>query len=266
MTAERQADGKQADGKDGPARRGAPADLAPGPRIILMAPQMGENIGATARAMLNFGLTELTVVSPRDGWPNDKAIAMASGADWVLEAARVVDDLASALADIQYVLATAAKPREMLLPVYTPEAGARELRPRVAAGQACAILFGAERSGLTNESILKCDGIVSIPVNPAFPSLNLAQSVLLMAYEWARAAGVERPAGDLDLAAPAPKADFDRLIAHLFKALEAANYFFPPERRPQKERNLIAALARAGLTEGEVRTLRGVIKALSKRR
>ena len=244
-------------------RRGGVEALAPAPAVILMEPQLGENIGATARAMLNFGLRRLDLVAPRDGWPNEKAEAMASGAGVVLEEARLFPDLDAALAEQQYVLATTARSREMLLPVLSPEEAAREIAGRIAAGQKCAVLFGPERSGLQNEDVLKTDGVISIPVNPAFASLNIAQAVLVIAYEWAKIAGLEGWESDLARAEPASKADFERLLTHLFTELDRANYFFPPERRVQKERNLAVSLARAGLTEGEIRTWRGVIKALA---
>ena len=248
------------------AYRGAPEALGPSPAVVLVEPQMGENIGAAARAMLNFGLTNLRIVNPRDGWPNERAVAMASGALAVVERAEVSQTAAEALQDCHYVLATTARPREMLLPVFDPAAAAKAFRERMAAGQKCAVLFGAERRGLLNDDILKADGIISIPVNPAFASLNLAQAVNIVAYEWARAEGREGWAGDLQAVSPASKADFEGLIGHLFGELEQTSYFFPPERRPHKERNLKAALQRAGLTEGEVRSLRGVVKALSQKR
>ncbi len=245
------------------SRRGAVDSLAPGPTMVLVNPQMGENIGATARAMLNFGLTRLRLVAPRDGWPNEKATAMASGASAVIEEATVFPDTAAALADQHYVLATTARPREMRLPVLTPDQAAAAMRSRIAAGQQCAVMFGSERRGLENHDVLRADAVISIPVNPAFASLNLGQAALVVAYEWATASGMAPWRGDLDAATPATKDDFDRLMAHLFEALEAVDYFHPPEKRPVRERNLTVALARAGLTDGEVRTLRGVIKALS---
>ena len=237
----------------------------PGPVFVLNEPQMGENIGAAARAMLNFGLMELRLAAPRDGWPSEKAEAMASGALDVMAPVAVHDDLAGALADCQFVAATTARSREILLPVMTPEAVMVEAHTRIAAGQKCAIVFGGERAGLSNEDVQRADCIVSIPVNPAFASLNLAQAVMLLGYEWARAEGREISPSDLEQMPPAPRADFDRLITHLFEALEPTNYFFPPEKRAIKERNLKASLLRAGLTEGEVRAWRGVIKALASR-
>ena len=248
---------------DEPPRRGGLAELAPAPAVILVRPQMGENIGATARAMLNFGLAELRLVAPRDGWPNPAAEAMASGAVAVLEGAKVFATVEDALADIQFALATTARPREMRLPVVSPEIAAADMAVRTDQAQRCAFLFGAERSGLENDEILKSDGIISIPVNPAFASLNLAQAVLVVGYEWSRHHAAQSKNIDDATPAPAPKSDFQNLMAQLFSELDDAGYFFPPEKRTVKERNLTVALARAGLTEGEVRTWRGVIKALA---
>ena len=247
------------------ARRGGLERLAPGPAVILVAPQLGENIGATARAMLNFGLSELRLVAPRDGWPNPAAEAMASGATAILEDAKLFGSVDDALADIRFALATTARRREMRLPVVSPEGAARDIAARMATGQKCALLFGAERSGLENHDVLKTDGVVSIPVNPAFPSLNLAQAVLVLGYEWSK----RRSAVEASPEAPPPpagKRDFQNLMAQLFGELDAAGYFFPPEKREVKERTLTVSLARAGLTEGEVRTWRGVIKALARKR
>ncbi len=238
----------------------------PAPVIVLVRPQLGENIGAAARAMLNFGITGLRLVAPRDGWPNPKAGAMASGAAAVIDGARVFDSVEEALADCRYVLATTARPREMLLPVHDPRSAADALKPRIEKGDTCAILFGAERSGLSNEEVMKADGIISIPVNPAFASINLAQSVLVIAYEWARADGKERYASALDAAQPATKDAMERFFAHLEDELGAAGYFYPPEKTETMTRNLRAAFTRAAFTDGEVQTLRGVIKALARGR
>ncbi|MEM6414451.1 MAG: RNA methyltransferase [Pseudomonadota bacterium] len=246
-----------------PGSRGNIDALPKGPRIILVQPQLGENIGAAARAMLNFGLSDMSIVDPRDGWPNERAIAMASGARAVLDGASVHSMLDDALIEQNYVLATTARPRELLLPVLSPKAAIEQIKDRLLDGQNCSILFGAERRGLENADLLKTDGIISIPVNPAFPSLNLAQAVLVCGYEWALAAGRKPTESDLERVPPASKADFDRLIEHLTEKLDEAQYFYPPEKKPAKLRNLTVALARAQLTEGEVRTLRGVIKALA---
>lgn len=238
--------------------------LRPAPRFVLVEPQLGENIGATARAMLNFGLADLTLVKPRDGWPNPAATAMASGAAAVIDAVHICDTAAHAVADCQFVLATTARPREMLLPVLDPGEAADALKARIDRGEKCAILFGRERAGLTNDDVMRADALISIPVNPAFASLNLAQAAAIVAYEWARADGRGRFGSDLDEAAPAAKKDFEGLMQHMIGTLDERNYFFPPEKRTAMERNLRIAFARAGLTEGETRTLRGVIKTLTR--
>jgi tRNA/rRNA methyltransferase len=238
----------------------------PGPAIVLVEPQLGENIGAVARVMLNFGLWDLRLVSPRDGWPNEKAAAMASGAARVVEAARVVASTAEALIEAQFVAAMTARPRESLTPVMTPEECARAMKARIDRGEACALLLGPERTGLSNDDVARADAILSIPVNPAFASLNLAQAACVFAYEWAKADGYAAPPSDLDTAAPATREEFEGLMEHLFAELDRQRYFYPAEKRPIQQRKLRAALTRAGLTEGEVRTLRGVIKALVDRR
>lgn len=246
-------------------RRDGLGELRPAPVVVLVEPQMGENIGAAARAMLNFGLSALRIVNPRDGWPNPAANAMASGASTVIDGARIFGGVPEALADCQYVVAATARPREMLLPVLSPSEAAAALKARTDRGEQCALMFGGERSGLLNEDVMRADAIVSIPVNPAFASLNLAQSVVILAYEWARIDGRESYQGDLAEATPAPKEDFERLMAHLIGALDDVNYFFPSGKRPVMVKNLRIALARAGLTEAEVRSLRGVIKALARK-
>jgi len=246
------------------------AHIAPGPAVVLVEPQMGENIGAAARAMLNFGLTRLRLVAPRDGWPNPKAQAMSSGASVVVDDARVFETTREALSDCAYVLATTARKREMFKPVLEPEEAARELSARVGRGENCAILFGGERAGLGTEDVAQADAIVLIPVNPAFSSLNLAQAVIVVAYEWSKASretlGLERPASELDAATPASRADLEGLFGHLESELDAAGYFHPPEKRPVMARTIRTALTRAQLTEPETRTLRGVVKALAKGR
>lgn len=244
------------------SRRDGLGELRPAPLFVLVEPQLGENIGAAARAMLNFGLAGLRLVAPRDGWPNPAAAAMASGAAAVIDGAAVFATTGAALADRQFVLATTARAREMLLPVLDPAEAAQAMKARIERGEKCAVLFGRERAGLTNEDVMRADAIISIPVNPAFASLNLAQAVLIVAYEWARTDGRTRYGSDLETAVAAPKKDFEGLMEHLIGALAARNYFFPPEKRPVMERNLRIALTRAGFTESEVRTLRGVIKAL----
>ncbi len=235
--------------------------------VILDRPQLAENIGAAARVMANFGLAELRLVAPRDGWPQGRAWASASGADWPLDGARVFADVAEATADLQLVFAATARPRETQLPVRTPREAAGELRARAEAGWAVGVLFGAERAGLETADIALTHAILTVPVSARFRSLNLAQAVAVVAYEWGvLEAGGAAPAAFDTLAPPAEGAETVRLYEHLEGELDAAGFFFPPENRPSMVRNLRVALGRARLTLQEVRTLRGVITALVKGR
>lgn len=237
----------------------------PAPLFVLVEPQMGENIGATARAMLNFAISGLRLVNPRDGWPNPKAAAMASGASAVIDGARVFDATAGALRDCHYVLATTARRRELSLPVLDPAEAALEMRNRIERGERCAVLFGGERSGLGNDDVAMADAIVSVPVNPAFASINLAQAALIIAYEWGQASGIKIAEDPYNEEKPARREDVERLVDHLETELDRAGYFFPPEMRDLMARNIRVALTRAGFTEGETRTLRGVVKTLARR-
>jgi len=233
-----------------------------GPVMVLVRPQMGENIGAAARAMLNFGLEHMRLVAPRDGWPNPSAVAMASGASAVLDHARVFPDLRGALADCTRVYATTARGRELVKPVLTPEAAMTEARALIAAGEKVAVLFGPERAGLENDDIAAAQAIVTVPVNPAFYSLNLAQCVLLMAYEWGREA---MPAPT----APAPElaegAMLTALGDHFEERLETTGFFFPPDKAPNMKRNLRNMLARWGMTRAEAQLLHGVLRHLARK-
>ena len=213
--------------------------------------------------MLNFGVSGLRLVRPRDGWPNPKAAATASGAAIVIDQARVFDSLEEAIADCNYVLATTARKRELATPILAPSAAAAELGARVGSGERVAVLFGGERNGLSSDDVACADAILSIPVNPAFASLNLAHAALVVAYEWSRAQGeidIERE----EEARPARREDLDGLVEHLESELDAAGYFFPPEKKSAMVRNIRAAFSRAGFSESEIRTLRGVVKALAK--
>ena len=236
----------------------------PAPLFVLVEPQMGENIGATARAMLNFGVSGMRIVNPRDGWPNPKAAAMASGAALVIDQAQVFPDLGAAIADCQFVIATTARRRELMLPVFDPGEAVIALKERMAAGEKCAVIFGGERNGLSSDDVARADAILSVPVNPAFASLNLSQAALIVAYEWSRLSDYEVIETPLAEELRASRADVARLADHFESELDEAGYFFPPEKRPAMVRNLRAALSRARFTEGEVRTLRGAIKALAK--
>jgi tRNA/rRNA methyltransferase len=238
--------------------------MTEGPAIILVEPQLGENIGMVARAMANFGLSELRLVRPRDGWPNEKARAAASRADHVIDNVAVFEDLASAIADLNFVFATTARARDNFKPVRGPVEAGRALRHRFAAGQRTGILFGRERFGLDNEEVGLADEIVTFPVNPAFASLNIAQAVLLMAYEWMKS-GLEsetQTAFSGPEMQPAEKADLIGLFNHLEDALEARGYFRPAAKKPKMVDNLRAVLTRPGFAEAEIKVLRGVVASL----
>jgi len=231
------------------------------PVIVLVRPQLGENIGKAARAMLNFGLTELRLVAPRDGWPNPSAGPAASGADIVLERATVFDTTAAAVADCAHVFATTVRKRGVTKPVRTPEQAAADMR---AASGRSAILFGAERSGLDTEDVALARAIVTVPINPEFGSLNLAQAVILLAYEWSKGEALVQPTATEALP-PAPQDELEGLIAHLDSLLLPTGYFDPPERATATRRTLRGVLTKPGWNSLEIRTLRGVLSALGRR-
>lgn len=243
------------------SRRGDAAEGAP--VFVLVAPQMGENIGAAARAMWNFGLDRLRLVAPRDGWPNPRAVALASGAAPVVDAARVFATTAEAIGDLTTTYATTARPRDLTKTVMTPEAAMADARARIAAGERVGVLFGPERAGLANEDVVRASAIVTVPVNPAFGSLNLAQCALLVAYEW-RKQGETGPAVAREYAGgrPATAIEVDRLIAGLEARLDAVDFFFPAIKRPRMEANLRNLIRRMELTDADIRTLHGVFRAL----
>ena len=242
-------------------------DLSAGPAIILVEPQLGENVGSAARAMYNCGLTELRLVNPRDGWPNPRAHAAASGADVVLDEARLFDSTAAAVADLHHVYATTARRRDMVKPVSTPRQAAPEMHRAAARGERVGILFGPERTGLHNDDVVLAQAALEVPLNPGFSSLNLAQAVLLMAYEW-RQAGLEETEIATPLAGsrPATAQEVENLLSHLEEDLIYGGFLRPMERRPAMVRNLRNVFQRAQMTEQEVRTLHGVIRTLSGRR
>lgn len=238
--------------------------LTEGPAIILVEPQMAENIGMVARAMANFGLAELRLVAPRDGWPNERARATASRADHVIDAAKVYATLPEAIADLNFVFATTARERDGFKPVRGPVEAGRRLRARFRAGEKTGILFGRERIGLENEEVGLADEIVTFPVNPAFASLNIAQAVLLMAYEWMKSgldSETETAFAGPEIV-PAEKELVLGLFRHLEDALEARGYFRPPAKKPKMVDNLRAVLTRPGFTEAEIKVLRGVVASL----
>ena len=237
--------------------------LKEGPAVVLVEPQLGENIGMVARAMANFGLADLRLVNPRDGWPSESARAAASGADWVIDGARLFASTREALADIGLVLATTARPREMAKPVLSSREAAARLAETVDGGDRAAILFGGERAGLGNDDVALADAIVTFPTDPAFASLNLAQSVLLIGYEWFQTRGGEAGRPRAEAPQRAQREDVIRLFEHLEGELDAAGFLHPPEKRPVMVRNLRTIFLKAGLSDQEVRSLRGVIRALS---
>lgn len=230
---------------------------APPPVIVLVRPQLGENIGKAARAMLNFGLLEMRLVTPRDGWPNPKAGPAASGADVVLERARVFASVAEAVADCEHVYATTVRKRGVTKPVVNPVQAAGEIH---AAPGRSAILFGPERSGLETEDVALARSILTVPINPEFGSLNLAQAVILVAYEWSKGRELAQPPR-VDLDAPAPQEELEGLIGHFDRMLEGSGYFYPPARVPTTKLTLRNLLTKPGWTSQEVRTLRGVLSA-----
>lgn len=235
----------------------------PSPDFVLVRPQMGENIGAAARAMLNFGLERMSVVAPRDGWPNPKAVAMASGAGRVLDAARVVESTADAVAQCDWVVATTARPRGLTKTVLTPEAAMTEAAARCQAGERVAVLFGPERAGLENDDIARANAIVSVPVNPDFASLNLAQCVLLTAYEWRRCtATFDQRTEELNGGDWATHEDVDRLAEHYEDRLQEAGFFFPEAKAAHMRTNLRNLWSRMPLTRADVQILHGVMRQM----
>jgi tRNA/rRNA methyltransferase len=238
--------------------------VAGGPAIVLVHPQLGENIGTATRAMFNCGLTDLRLVAPRDGWPSDKARSAASGADAVLDKAQLFDTVEAAIGELQHVYATTARDRDMVKRVVTPRQAAAELRAHIGEGRGCGVLFGPERAGLLNDHVVLADTVISVPLNPAFASLNLAQAVLIIGYEWFTAGGATRPTelptGDSE---PASKKSLISLFEHLEEALDRTGFLRNAEKRPSMVRNLRNLLQRAQCTEQEVRTLHGVITSLA---
>ena len=232
------------------------------PLIVLVRPQLGQNIGKAARAMLNFGLTDLRLVAPRDGWPNPEAGPAASGADLVLERARVFDTTAEAVADCGRVFASTVRRRDLVMPVVAPEEMAAQIHALPARS---AILFGPERSGLDSEDVALANAIVTVPINPEFGSLNLAQAVILLAYEWSRGTGLAQPTLK-ELEPPAAMAELDGLIGQLDGALDAAGYFHPPERTAATRATIRTILTKPGWSSREVKALRGMIRALTEPR
>lgn len=238
------------------------AGVTGGPAIILVEPQLGENIGTAARAMLNCGLDDLRLVRPRDGWPNDRAVAAASGADGVLAGARLFPSVEAAIGDLVHVYASTARDRYMVKREVTPRRAAEEMRGFTAEGEACGVLFGPERTGLVNEHIALADTVLTVPLNPAFSSLNLAQAVLVVGYEWFTAR-TEPHAESLHTghSRPANKAELLRFFEHFEEALVDSGFLRHSDKRPSMTRNLRNLFQRALCTEQELRTLHGVVTA-----
>ena len=229
------------------------------PVVVLVRPQLGQNIGKAARAMLNFGLTEMRLVAPRDGWPNPEAGPAASGADQVLQTAQVFETTADAIADCSRVYASTVRRRDLVMPVVGPEEMASAIRTSIGRS---AILFGPERSGLETEDVALANTIVTVPINPEFGSLNLAQAVILLAYEWSRKEALAQPPLK-ELEPPAPMLELDGLIGQLDQALVDANYFHPPERTAATRATIRTILTKPGWSSRELRALRGMIGALA---
>ena len=228
------------------------------PVIVLVRPQLGQNIGKAARAMLNFGLTEMRLVSPRDGWPNPDAGPAASGADVVLEQAGLFDSVADAIADCSLVFASTVRRRDLVMPVAGPQQMAEQI---AATTSRSAILFGPERSGLETEDVALANAIVTVPINPEFGSLNLAQAVILLAYEWSRQSALAQPTVKA-LEPPAPHGELEGLIAQVDQELEAKGYFHPPSRAEATRNTLRTIFTKTGWSSREIKAIRGVVRAL----
>lgn len=228
------------------------------PVIVLVRPQLGQNIGKAARAMLNFGLTEMRLVSPRDGWPNPDAGPSASGADIVLEQAQVFDSVQAAVADCAHVFASTVRRRDLVMPVLGPE----EMADRMAASmERSAILFGPERSGLETEDVALANAIVTVPINPEFGSLNLAQAVILLAYEWSKRSDLAQPTAK-ELEEPAPHGELEGLIRQLDEELDDKGYYHPPSRTQATKNTIRTIFTKTGWSSREVKAVRGIIRAL----
>ncbi|MBK8209016.1 MAG: RNA methyltransferase [Rhodospirillales bacterium] len=247
------------------SRAGEAGDGRGAPVVVLVEPQLPENIGMVARAMLNCGLTRLRLVRPRELWPNDKAVAAASGADRVLDDARLYPSTAAAIADLEYVCATTARPRYMTKQVLTPRSAAMALRTREAGGVATGLLFGREASGLDNDDVALAQAVVTVPLNAGFSSLNLGMAVLLLGYEWFAAGAVAVAEAELVMpepTKPATQAELQGFYDHLEGELDACGFLRNTDKRPSMVRNLRNLFGRAQLTQQEIRTLRGVVTCL----
>ena len=260
---------RRADQSGGPETEAGDA-----PVVILVRPQLADNIGMVARAMANFGLEELRLVDPRDGWPNEKARAAASGANFIIDGAHALPTLDAALAGLNWVCATTARQRDLAKPVLTPEQAVAEMIRRLGEGQRCGIMFGPERNGLETEEVANADAVVMAPVSSHFASLNLAQAVLLVSYEWMKQSGGGsigrvttyeeplQPGPRTRGSPPASKEDLLAFFDHIERELDQNGFFTPPEKRPSMVQNMRTMFTRMGATHQEIRTLRGIVKAL----
>ncbi len=236
---------------------------SPPPAFVLVRPQMGENIGAAARAMWNFGLDRMRIVAPRDGWPNPAATALASGAGRLLDEAQLCDDVAHGIADCNFVFATTARSRDLTKPVVSPERAMQMAGEKIAAGQKVAVLFGPERAGLENEDIARANALISVPVNPEFPSLNLAQCVLLVAYEWRRQTEQVTPEiDDPGKSGWAQGIEVEKLAQHYETRLQEAGFFFPATKADSMKVNLRNLWSRMPLTQADVQMLHGILRQM----
>jgi tRNA/rRNA methyltransferase len=239
----------------------------PAPVVVLVEPQLGENIGAAARAMANFGLSLLRIVNPRQGWPNDRARMMATGATRILDTAELYDTLEGAIGDCNFVLATTARAHDQAKPVIGPAAAAAEIAPRIEGGERVAILFGRERNGLENDEVALADRIITLPVNPAFASLNLAQAVVIVAYEWFKLINGSRlPFAMPEKSKTAPRQQLLAFFAALERELEKVEFFRPPDKRETMQINLRNIFTRMTPTQQDIQTLHGVIMAIAEGR
>ncbi len=252
------------------------ADPPLAPVIILVGPQLGENIGMCARAMLNCAVTELRIVNPRDGWPNEAALSASAGAVAVIEQAKLYASTKDAVADLEFVLATTVRERGIVKDIYSTETAARKIReinssplsPSGRGSNRCGILFGPERTGLENDDVALANAILNIPLNPGFSSLNLAQAVLLVCFTWLSAENpfqCEAPVAEGE-EAPATKGDIELLLTHLEEELVKGGFFRSPEQKPTILRNIRNFFFRSSPTQQEARTLRGVVKCLTAKR
>jgi tRNA/rRNA methyltransferase len=269
----------KAKAESGKRMQASVATRAAPPAVILVTPQLGENIGFAARAMANFGLADLRLVAPRDGWPNDKARAAAAGAAFLVDQARVYQSVELAIGELNFVLAATARPRELVKTVLSPESAARALRERGLRAERTGVLFGPERSGLDNDTIALADAIITAPVNPDFASLSLPQAVLLFGYEWlkgesaapplGRVTGFDGPATEgiaFPGTRPATRAELFGLFEHLEAELDHAGFLYPAEKRPSMVRNIRNMFHRMGASEQDIRTWRGIIASLARAR